>query len=172
MNLIAEEIKELVSMQDIFDKYGFKINRAGKIVCPFHSEKTASLGVKNNKWHCFGCGKGGTVIDFVMELFGLDFSSAVARINEDFRLGLELEKPKQNPEIFYEIKKRRQEKKLKEDFINWMWDYRNQLATKKWSNPRETREDYVRLAVIEYHYDILESDDPKLIMDLYKAVRK
>lgn len=172
MNLIAEEIKELVSMQDIFDKYGFKTNRAGKIVCPFHSEKTASLGVKNNKWHCFGCGKGGSVIDFVMELFGLDFGSAIACINQDFRLGLDLEKPKQTPEISYEIKKRRQEKKLKEDFVNWMWDYRNQLAAKKWSNPRETLEDYVRLAVIEYHYDILESDDPKLIMELYKAVRK
>ena len=172
MNLVAEQIKELVSMQDAFDKYGFKTNRAGKIVCPFHSEKTASLGVKNNKWHCFGCGKGGSVIDFVMGLYGIDFENATKRINEDFRLGLDLEKPKKDPEVSYEIKKRRQEKKLKEDFINWLWDYRNRLAAEKWSNPRQTREDYIRLAIIEYHFDILERDNPRLIMELYKAVRK
>lgn len=172
MNLIAEQIKELVSMQDIFEKYGFKTNRAGKIVCPFHTEKTASLGVKNNMWHCFGCGKGGSAIDFVMELFHLDFLDAIKRINEDFGLGLDLEKPKKSSEISYEIKKRRQEKKLKEDFINWIWDYRNQLAAEKWNNPLRTREDYVKAAIIEYHFDILESDNPKLIMELYKAVRK
>lgn len=39
-------------------------------------------------WHCFGCGAGGSVIDFVMRLFDINFRQAVLRLDMDFRLGL------------------------------------------------------------------------------------
>jgi hypothetical protein len=46
--------------------------------CPFHEEDTASLIVTpaKNLWHCLGCGKGGSVIDFVMAHEGLSFRHA------------------------------------------------------------------------------------------------
>ena len=48
-------------------------------LCPFHSEKTPSFSVSPDKqiYHCFGCGKGGGVINFIMEIEGLSFPEAV-----------------------------------------------------------------------------------------------
>lgn len=49
-------------------------NRAGKLCCPFHDDSTPSLQVYDDPqrgWVCFGCGKGGTVIDFGAALYGL-----------------------------------------------------------------------------------------------------
>ena len=92
----AEEIKRLLSIRQVAEHYGFEPNRAGYIQCPFHQEKTASLMLYSESgrgWHCFGCGKGGSVIDFVMELFGVSFRQAVLRLNEDFALGLTGSRP-------------------------------------------------------------------------------
>lgn len=89
---ITDEITSRVFMPDIYDRYGFTPNRAGFICCPFHEEKTPSLGAyaQNRRWKCFGCGAGGSVIDFVMQLFSLNFREAVMRINMDFGLGLQI----------------------------------------------------------------------------------
>jgi hypothetical protein len=51
--------------------------KRGAFLCPFHTEKTPSLFVKNNRYKCFGCGKGGDTIGFVMELRKLNFINAV-----------------------------------------------------------------------------------------------
>ena len=47
--------------------------------CPFHSEKTSSFSVSENKqfYHCFGCGAHGTAVSFMMEYIGMDFISAI-----------------------------------------------------------------------------------------------
>lgn len=90
MNQAAEEIKAHVTMQMVLDRYGLKPNRKGYLRCPFHQEDTPSLKIyrENKGWHCFGCGRGGSVIDFVMALFDLTFSQALVRLDEDFFLGL------------------------------------------------------------------------------------
>lgn len=87
---VAEEIKERIHMQDIFDRYGFTPNKMGFIICPFHNEKTASLrAYKEGKaWHCFGCGENGDVISFVMKLYDLTFPQAIIRLDNDFCLQL------------------------------------------------------------------------------------
>ena len=88
----ADEITSRINMEDIFNEYGFKPNRAGFISCPFHSEKTASLKMYANKqrFKCFGCGEGGSVIDFVMKMENLPFRGAVIKINDAFGLGLKM----------------------------------------------------------------------------------
>lgn len=92
---IAGRIKECLTADEVVRHYGFEPGRGGYIPCPFHNEKTGSLKVYPGAkgWHCFGCGKGGTVIDFVMHLFDLTFPQATLRLNEDFRLGLTAERP-------------------------------------------------------------------------------
>lgn len=92
---LAGAVKEALTMDQVVRRYGFEPGRAGFIKCPFHHERTASLKIyRGNKgWHCFGCGKGGSVIDFVMELYGISFPQAVVRLNSDFGLGLTGQRP-------------------------------------------------------------------------------
>jgi DNA primase len=59
-----------------------KVKRSGRsvmAVCPFHQEKTASMSIDRARglYHCFGCGKGGDLFQFVQETQALDFSDAV-----------------------------------------------------------------------------------------------
>ena len=93
---LAEQVKSLVTIQEVAEHYGFHPNRAGYICCPFHNEKTASLKLYSDQrgFHCFGCGAGGSVIDFVMKVFDIPFRQAILRINADFALGLTWDKPK------------------------------------------------------------------------------
>lgn len=62
------------------DLIGEKPNHAGFIRCPFHNEKTASCKIQKNRFHCFGCGADGDVIDWVMKTGGRDFLSAVREL--------------------------------------------------------------------------------------------
>lgn len=87
---IFDIIRESVQMRDVAKKYGLSVNHAGFAVCPFHSEKTASLKIYSNGrgWHCYGCGCGGSVIDFVIAFFNTDKAGALRIINKDFGLNL------------------------------------------------------------------------------------
>lgn len=88
---LAQEIKDKVRISDVLALYHLEPGRAGFIHCPFHAgDRDASLKVypEQNSWHCFGCGKGGSVIDFVMEMEHYGFRQAAAKLDSDFRLGL------------------------------------------------------------------------------------
>lgn len=82
-------------MDTVARHYGFTPSRSGYICCPFHREKTASLKIYpgHGGWHCFGCGAGGSVIDFVMRLFDLTFQQAIIRLSSDFGLDLTARRP-------------------------------------------------------------------------------
>ena len=86
---VFQEVRERVSTLDVAQFYGFHPNRAGFIPCPFHHERTASLklypGAKG--FFCFGCHTGGSVIDFVAQLYGLDALGAVRRLKDDCNRG-------------------------------------------------------------------------------------
>ncbi len=64
-----------------------------KGLCPFHAEKTPSFNVSTDKgyYKCFGCGKAGDVINFVMDTEGLQFTEAVEAIAQRFGVTLEYE---------------------------------------------------------------------------------
>lgn len=91
---IFDTTKRLVSARSAAEYYGFQPNRANFISCPFHIEKTASLKLfDDGGWHCFGCNQGGSSVNFVAKLLNLSPLDAVRRMNEDFHLGLPLDKP-------------------------------------------------------------------------------
>lgn len=48
--------------------------------CPFHDDRTASLNIKNNFYHCHGCNISGDTIDFLMKRDGLTFKEAVIKL--------------------------------------------------------------------------------------------
>ena len=86
----AQIIRQSVSMEQAVEYYGFSVSAKGFMKCPFHQDKTASLRVYegNKGFACFGCQESGSVIDFVMKLFGIKFYDAIIRISNDFNLGL------------------------------------------------------------------------------------
>ena len=85
----ANEIKSRVSMPEMMGQYGFELDRSGFCKCPLHSEKSGSFKAYpgSHGFYCFGCGAHGSVIDFVMQYFGLTFQDAISKINSDFSLG-------------------------------------------------------------------------------------
>lgn len=113
---MAAEIKRLLPARQVAEFYGFQPDRSSFIKCPFHTgDHTASLKLYDGEggFHCFGCGAHGSVIDFVMRLFGLNFRQAVLRINSDFRLGLTSSRP-DRAERSKALEARREEQRQKD----------------------------------------------------------
>ena len=88
-------LDELLARNDIVDVVGsyVQLTRKGSNLfglCPFHSEKTGSFSVSPDKqiYHCFGCKKGGGVINFIMEEENLPFPDAVRFLAK--RAGMEV----------------------------------------------------------------------------------
>ena len=106
MNRQAEEIKQRLTMREVAEHYGFQVNRASCIRCPFHAgDRQASLHIYpgTGGFHCFGCGAHGSVIDFTMRLFNCSFREAMERLDSDFSLGIGILRP-----ITYRERKARQ----------------------------------------------------------------
>lgn len=79
-----ELINEIIAANDLVEVASsyMKISRSGRTyrgLCPFHGEKTPSFYISGEKqlYHCFGCGAGGSVIQFIMNIENLDFVETV-----------------------------------------------------------------------------------------------
>ncbi len=76
-----EELEEKNPIEDVVGSYVNLTRRGSNLfgLCPFHNEKTASFSVAPEKgiYYCFGCHKGGGVVNFIMEIEGLDYPDAV-----------------------------------------------------------------------------------------------
>lgn len=87
MNLFTE-IKSAVSAKEAAIFYGVKVGRGGMACCPFHSDKHPSMKL-DNRFHCFGCGADGDVINFVERMFGLSPLDATRKLIADFHLNID-----------------------------------------------------------------------------------
>ena len=103
-------LDELTARNPIEDVVGQYVNlkRSGSNLfglCPFHGEKTASFSVAPDKgiYYCFGCHKGGNVINFEMEIGGLSYPDAVRALAK--RAGMEVPEDEQ-----YQSRYRQQER--------------------------------------------------------------
>ncbi|MGQ0717886.1 MAG: DNA primase [Pseudonocardiales bacterium] len=87
------EVRERNRIDEVVGEY-VALRRAGadslKGLCPFHDEKTSSFNVRpgHGTFHCFGCGEGGSVVDFIMKIEHLGFVEAVERLAD--RVGIRL----------------------------------------------------------------------------------
>ena len=88
MNPVAERIKDQLTMGDVLERYGIPTSRNGRIPCPIHHGKDKNFSYSDKYYKCFVCGKSGSVIDFAMDLFDLDFRQAIIRLNDDFGMNL------------------------------------------------------------------------------------
>jgi DNA primase len=87
------EVRDRTRIDEVIGEY-VALRRAGagslKGLCPFHDEKSPSMNVRptHGTFHCFGCGEGGSVIDFVMKIEAVGFVEAVERLAD--RIGFRL----------------------------------------------------------------------------------
>jgi DNA primase len=82
----AEKVKQQADIVRVVGEY-VQLKKAGQNfrgLCPFHSEKTPSFNVHPTRqiYHCFGCGKGGDVFNFVMEMEKCEFPEAIRIVAE------------------------------------------------------------------------------------------
>ena len=142
----AEEIKQRVSMIEILKYYGIETNGSNFCRCPFHHEKSASFKAYpgTRGLYCFGCHESGSVIDFVMRYFGLDFQSAISKLNDDFKLGLPIGKKidrrtqlEMNKSAFERKRKIEAEKKRREQIENACW-----TAFDEWKRLDDNKRNY------------------------------
>jgi len=125
--------------------------------CPFHEEKTPSFSVNASKgfYKCFGCGKGGNVFTFLMELEGLNFPDAVREVAE--KSGVSLPEPVDDESYAQSKKKKEKSDRKKKKVIEL-----NNLALRFWEkhllddNPQSR-------AALEYLEE--RALDPKTIED-------
>lgn len=89
---VYEVIRNAVDIEEAAERYGMDV-RQHKSCCPFHNDRTPSLGFKNGRFKCFGCGESGDVTDLVARLYGMTLHEAAERINADYNLRLDLDKP-------------------------------------------------------------------------------
>ena len=84
------DLKAKTDIVELIEKYVPLAKRGRNLsgLCPFHSEKTPSFSVSPEKqtFHCFGCGKSGDVIDFIMEHEHLSYVDAVRLLAERAKL--------------------------------------------------------------------------------------
>jgi len=94
------QIRERIDIVEVVSRY-LPLKRSGannQGLCPFHGEKTPSFNVNSTRqiFHCFGCGVGGNVFNFLMRMEGLSFPEAVRRLGE--QVGIEIEEEQLSPE--------------------------------------------------------------------------
>lgn len=129
---LAERLKEALTMDDVLERYGFHIGYNRRMRCPFHEEKTASFLVhrNNRSWKCYGCGAGGTIIDFVMRLYDINFGQACIRLNSDLNLGLTDERPNKAEERrrrAQDFRKQQHEKRVRRAYETLAKEHRRLL---------------------------------------------
>jgi len=92
----VDQIIEKISLVDFINRY-IPVKKTGKnymAVCPFHDDKGPSLSISDEKglFHCFGCGKSGNILTFLMEYENISFKEALSQLAREAGVPLK-EKP-------------------------------------------------------------------------------
>ena len=85
---VFDAVKEGVSTRQAAERYGITVKRSGMACRPFHNDRTPSVKV-DHRFHCFGCGADGDVIDFTARLFTLSPKDAAEKLASDFGVAYE-----------------------------------------------------------------------------------
>lgn len=123
---------KLLDLREALQHYGVEL-RGNAARCPFHDDSTPSFGVYNGtnsqRAHCMGCGWDGDLVQFVRDLYGLNFRDAVAQICTDFHLpapdGLQLNEREHIRREIYRADARKAEielaKAIREAYSLMLW---------------------------------------------------
>lgn len=106
---VFEVVKQSVTAREAAEHYGIAVGRGGMACCPFHDDRHPSMKV-DTRFHCFGCGADGDVIDFTARLYDLSPKEAAEKLALDFGLAYDSQAP---PRRRY-VRQKSEVQKLKE----------------------------------------------------------
>ena len=106
---VFEVVKQSVTTREAAEHYGIAVGRGGMACCPFHDDRHPSMKV-DTRFHCFGCGADGDVIDFTARLYDLPPREAAEKLALDFGLAYDSQAP---PRRRY-VRQKTEAQKLKE----------------------------------------------------------
>ena len=89
---VFEVVKQSVTAREAAELYGIAVGRGGMACCPFHDDRHPSMKV-DTRFHCFGCGADGDVIDFTARLYDLSPKGAAEKLAQDFGLSYDSKAP-------------------------------------------------------------------------------
>ena len=89
---VFEVVKQSVTAREAAELYGIAVGRGGMACCPFHDDRHPSMKV-DTRFHCFGCGADGDVIDFTARLYDLSPKEAAEKLAQDFDLSYDSKAP-------------------------------------------------------------------------------
>lgn len=107
---IFETVKAAVTPKQAAETYGIRVQRSGMCRCPFHDDRTPSMKLYEDHYHCFGCGATGDVVDLVSRYFGIGPYEAAKKLASDFRISQDIHAVQVRPKRPYLTKFREDEK--------------------------------------------------------------
>lgn len=157
-----EELKQSLSMHEVIGRYGFYVNRAGFISCPFHKgDRTPSMKIYPKDYHCHACGANGDIFSFVMGMDNCDFKTAFQSLGGTYE-----EKSDYQQKLFrYRLEKKKETQKIKDnntekERIITIKEIEQQLLFKKMYPPMsyEWSEAVHRLEYLYYKLEVLTTE--------------
>ena len=143
------KIKRTISPIEVAQRYSSV--KHGFMRCPFHADRTPSLKLYGDHFHCFGCGAHGDVIDLTARMFGLSSCEAAKKLAYDF--GLSPDKPPN-------VSRRRTRQQALTEYFHRLRRWKTEFAPR--SPDDELNERYVeackKLDYIEYLMDTLKKE--------------
>ena len=139
---IFEAVKQSVTTRQAASFYGLKVSQNGMCRCPFHNDRKPSMKV-DSRFHCFGCGADGGVIDFVSRIYGISKKEAAEKLAEDFAVPYEKWKPpdrkarKEQKQIRKEKNRIVRFEETERNFFRILTDYYHMLL--RWKEDRAPR---------------------------------
>ena len=158
---VFEAVKQSVSTRDAAAFYGIEVKRNGMACCPFHDDKNPSMKV-DQRFHCFGCGEDGDVIDFTAKLFDLSPKEAAEKLAQDFGLIYDSQAP---PRRRY-VRQKTEAQKFREDrqrcyrvlsdyyYLLKKWEADNSPRTPEEEPPPRFVEAIQKKTYVEYLLDL------------------
>src|SRR6478672_11415628 len=149
-NESLERVKGAADIVDVVSAHTDLRRQGARFVglCPFHEERTPSFSVEPQEklYHCFGCGVGGDVFDFVQEKEGIGFPEAVELLAD--RYGVELKREQEDPQAEARRKQRARLGELIERtaafYATYLWDSKEAGKAREYLLERGLGEEVLR----------------------------
>jgi len=83
---IFADVKTQIHLPNAVEYYGVQVNRGGFASCLFHEERTPSMKLYDDHFHCYGCGKHGDIISLIAKIYSISPYAAAQKLSQDFHI--------------------------------------------------------------------------------------